>query len=310
MASEASRCEFTVTSGAHRGATFALSEGMLLIGSDAACDVWLSDPGLASRHLAVMTDERGVAIRALDGPVTINDQPLSGSARVTLAPGSEIALGDTGVRLRVGGEAPARPTIEPVETRVEPGKRRAPQRKQGRSRAIAASMLVGVGILAVAVATQKLRPARAATPAPAAVAGAASTDAELIDQIRDVFRTSGYEIEVTRLGPKRVRIENLDGANPRARRAADQVLADVPQVESLTFASLDATEPPADPPFYENAPAGHLSISIDGQAAYLVARDGGRYFAGSVLPSGYTVLRITSRAVQVERDGQISLFRF
>jgi Inner membrane component of T3SS, cytoplasmic domain len=333
------RCELTIVAGAHRGATFSLTQDMLLIGADEACDVWLSDAGLASRHVAVMADDRGVAIRALEGPVSVNGQPLQGSARVELAPGSEIALGDTGVRLRVAGDRGAcrgdllsRPDeqgpsdgeqgVSQAQQRSRtgeqadgPGKQgsgrdRTSRRKPTRSRAVAASMLVGVGILAVGVATQKLRPARAATAVPAMSAEAPMSDAELLEQVREAFRTNGYQVEAATVGPKSVRIENLDASNERVRRAAEQVRADIPQLKALSFASPDDADPPSDPPFYENAPAGHLTISVNEDTAYLSAHDGGRYFAGSVLPSGYTVRRITNRAVQVERDGQISWFRF
>jgi hypothetical protein len=219
-----------------------------------------------------------------------------------LTPGCEITLGDTGVRLRLGGQAPP---SEPVE----PSAARKAQRKPLRTRAIMASMLVLAGILAVGLAAQKLRPASAATARQSAPAALAN-DAELVEQIREVFRASGYVIEATRLGSKRVRIENLDARHPRVRHAAEQTRADIPQLRELTFASPDNVEPPAEPPFYENEPAGHLTINVAGDTAYLSAPNGARYFTGSVLPSGDTVRRITSRAIQVDRDGQISWFRF
>jgi type III secretion protein D len=155
---------------------------------------------------------------------------------------------------------------------------------------------------------QKLRPAGADTPAQPASA-ATTSDAELIEQLREVFRGSGYEIEATRLGSKRVRIENLDAKNPRVRRATEQARADIPQLSEIAFASLDSATPPAEPPFYEDEPAGHLTINVAGETAYLSAPNGARYFIGSVLPSGYAVRRITPRAIQVDRDGQISWLR-
>jgi len=290
--------ELTIVSGAHVGASFALTQEMLLIGADADCDVWLSDPGLASRHAALLADERGVAIRPLEGAVSVAGQIVKSATRCVLTPGCEITLGDSGVRLRLVGKAAS---DEPVKPSVAP---RA-QRKSVRSRAIMASMLTVAGILAVALAVQKLRPASAETPAQPAPTAKAN-DVELIEQLREVFRGSGYEIEATRLGPKRVRIDNLDAKNPRVRRATEQARADIPQLSEIVFASPDSTAPPAQPPFYEDEPAGHLTINVSGETAYLAAPNGVRYFAGSVLPSGYTVRRITASAIQVDRDGQIS----
>jgi predicted component of type VI protein secretion system len=295
----APRGELTIVAGAHAGATFSLTEEMLLIGADADCDVWLSDPGLAARHAALLADDRGVAIRPLDGAVSVEGRAVKSVTRCVLTPGCEITLGDSGVRLRLGGKAPP-PEPAKVEHRT--------QRKPIRTRAIMASTLVVAGIFAAGLAVQKLRPANAATsrhPAPAA----ATNDAELIEQLREVFRGSGYEIEATRLGGKRVRIENLDAKNPRVRRATEQARADIPQLSELTFASPDSAAPPAEPPFYEDEPAGHLRINVSGDTVYLSAPNGVRYFAGSVLPSGYTVRRITDRAIQVDRDGQISWLR-
>ena len=293
--------ELTIVAGAHAGATFALTEEMLLIGADADCDVWLSDPGLASRHAALLADERGVAIRPLDGVVSVAGRAVKRTTHYVLTPGCEITLGDSGVRLRLGGPAqPAKPTQPNVERRT--------QRRPIRTRVMMASLLVVAGILAVCLAVQKLRPAGAATSRQPAAA-VTTNDAELIEQLREVFRGSGYEIEATRFGPKRVRIENLDANNPRVHRATEEARADIPQLTELAFASPDSAAPPAEPPFYEDEPAGHLTINVSDDTAYLSAPNGVRYFVGSVLPSGYTVRRITARAIQVDREGQISWLR-
>jgi hypothetical protein len=297
--------EIIIVSGVHQGASFTLTEELLLIGGDAGCDMWLSDAGLAARHAALMADGRGVAVRSLEGQVSVDGQPLQGSERVALSPGSEISLGNTGVRLRVAGQAPSAAQVAPGDSP------RPAQQKRRKSRVLVASMMVVGSILAAGVAIHELRPAQASTPSMSgASADAKLSDAELIEQVRDVFRANGYDAMATHLGGRRVRIENLDGHHERVQRAVAQVRADIPQLESLTFAAPESAEPPSDPPFYEGEAAGRLSITVAGNMGYLVASDGGRYFTGSVLPSGYTVRRITSRAIQVERDGQLSWFRF
>lgn len=312
------RAELTIIAGLHTGATFALNEDMLLIGADGACDIWLSDAGLAPHHAALMSDGRGgVAIRPLDGAVSIDGQPVPTASRIPLTAGSVVLLGESGVRLRLGGQVDGAAAPDAHTQAIagsglgRPANKPSSKQKPVRTRAATASLIIVAGLLAAAFATHKLRPATAATSSTSqAGANSVATDAELIDQVRDVFRASGYDAEVTTLQGNGIRIENLDGQNQRVRRAADQVRADIPQLKSLTFASPDTTEPPAEPPFYENEPAGHLSVSVDGETAYLIAANGGRYFTGSVLPGGYTIRRITSRAVQVDRDGQISWLRF
>jgi type III secretion protein D len=302
----ASPREFTIVSGAHSGATFALDEGLLLIGADTGCDIWLSDAGLASRHAAVTADGRGVAIRAIEGRVSVNGKPLAASGSVALEPGSEIALGDSGVHLRFGRQS------EPAA--IEASKEPASRRSTGRPRVIAASAFVVAGLLVAGFSTQQLRPGRneaaAATPPAPTVKPAVPTDAEIIEQVRDVFRTHGYDAAITSLGHARFRIDNLDASHERVRRAAAQTRADVPALKSLTFASPDTSEPPDEAPLYESAPDDRLSIHVEGETAYLSSGDGGRYFVGSVLPNGYTVRRITSRAIEVDREGQISWLRF
>jgi hypothetical protein len=106
-----------------------------------------------------------------------------------------------------------------------------------------------------------------------------------------------------------VRIENLEASHERVRRATTQARADIPQLKSLTFASPDAAEPPAEAPLYDDSPTDRMSLHIDDATAYIALRDG-RYFVGSTLPNGDTIRRIHSGAVLVERDGQVSWFRF
>jgi hypothetical protein len=107
-----------------------------------------------------------------------------------------------------------------------------------------------------------------------------------------------------------VRIENLDGNHGRVQQAAAQVRADVPQLASLSFAGLDDGPPPEQAPLYSYGAAEPMSVRIEGETAFLASSDGGRYFVGSMLPSGYIVRHISHQAVQVDREGQIAWFRF
>lgn len=136
------------------------------------------------------------------------------------------------------------------------------------------------------------------------------SEEDLVDQVREVFRTKGYDATVTYVGEQRVRVENLDENHPRVRQAAAQVRSDVPQLHALSFANASAAAPPDHPPAYESGTADRISARVDGDTAYLSTTGGARYFVGSVLPGGQTVRRITRNAVQIDREGQISWFGF
>ena len=134
---------------------------------------------------------------------------------------------------------------------------------------------------------------------------------DLVEQVRDVFRTQGYDANVTHIGGARMQVDNLDQKHKRVKHATEQVRADVPQLEALMLHIAEWTQPrPADPPPYGNSAGDRIVTRIDGKTAYSVAGAGTRYFTGSKLPSGHTIRRITPEAVQVERDGQIDWFRF
>jgi hypothetical protein len=156
--------------------------------------------------------------------------------------------------------------------------------------------------------TAKLSSAVAQLHAP--IINATVSSEELLEQVRDVFRVQGYEANVTYLGQRRVRVENLDEHNERVRLAAARTRSDVPQLTELSFAAPGAAVPPEHAPAFQGRSAERLSVRIDGETAYLATTSGARYFEGSVLPSGHTVRRITPNAVQVERDGRIEWFSF
>lgn len=154
----------------------------------------------------------------------------------------------------------------------------------------------------------RLRSAVAALHAP--IINSIVSEEDLVDQVREVFRTNGYDASVTYVGEQRVRVENLDENHPRVRQAAAQVRSDVRQLHELTFADATAVQPPDRPPIYESRTADRISARVDGATAYLATTGGARYFVGSVLPGGEAVRRITPNAVQIDREGQISWFGF
>jgi len=361
---DAKRHEFCILSGAHRDAVFTLGgDDLLVIGSDESCDIYLSDRGVAQRHATLSIQGRCASIRTLDGTVTVNDQPVAPAARVLLQPGAEIALGESGVRLRLAGHAaPKEPpadankaTEQPATTSKEPARRR----KLGTIALLVLFPLVVAGLAYQKFVATRPNDAAAATPvlddtavirslleqqnlagvkvsttsygimltgvldgdanaklqaalstAPVRVINSTTTDADLLEQVREVFRTRGYDATVKYLGEGRVQIDNLDENYVRVQRAAEEIRSDVTQVAELVFTSPADAAPPARAPMYDSGRGERMFVRIDADTAYLATAGGSRYFVGSVLPSGHTVLRIVRDAVQVEREGQISWFRF
>jgi hypothetical protein len=340
------RNTFTIDAGIHQGATFAANDTLLVIGADAACDVCLSDAGIAARHAAILSQGSVLSIRRLDGDVSVDGRDIQ-AACAALAPGADIVLGATGVRLRLG-ETPARVEMTPTAT---PARFNRPRAVAIGTLAIVATVIVAafsVGTLGAsqppspkiadlaavrallerehlerdieitasagqvnlsgvvaADSAEKLRN----TLAGLAVQSTVVTDAELLEQVREVFRTSGYEANVAYLGNARVRIDNLDPGHERVRKAAARARTDVAELRELEF-SVSASGPPADLPTYPARFAEPLIVHAEEDVAYLSAGSSTRYFIGSQLPDGARIERITTSAVLVDRNGQRAWFAF
>jgi hypothetical protein len=295
---------FRVTSGVHRGATFAPSDDLLLIGADTACDICLSDAGLASRHAAIVAQGSRIAIRCLEGTVSVNGQPLVKQGSLVLTNGAEILLGESGVRLHFAGPE------DPAATR---GEREHKPRVRRRLPGVTA-VAVLAGLAALIFAGRQIQASRPDSASEDVVstreAHPEMSEAELVAQVQDVFRTSGYDAQISYVGKGELRVENLDANHERVKRAMERVKADVPQLVSLSFAPPGDSQPPEHVPPFASAGVDHMTVSVNGSTGYLAADDGARYFVGSVLPGGLTVRRFTDGAVQVDRDGQIAWYRF
>jgi hypothetical protein len=297
---------FRVTSGVHRGATFAPSDDLLLIGADTACDICLSDAGLASRHAAIVAQGSRIAIRCLDGAVSVNGQQLVKQGSLVLTSGADILLGESGVRLHFAGSE--EPTALTGEREHKPRvKRRLP-------RVTVVAALAGLAVLVFVLGGRQIQASRPDGPSANVESIRADnsgvSEGELVAQVQDVFRTSGYDAQISYIGKGELRVENLDANHERVKRAVERVKADVPQLVSLIFAPPGDSRPPEHVSPFASAGVDHMTVTVNDSTGYLAADDGARYFVGSVLPGGLTVRRITTDAVQVDRDGQISWYRF
>jgi hypothetical protein len=307
-----------VLSGKHRDASVVLGcNDLLVIGADESCDVCLSDAGLAARHAALAVHADTVSIRRLDGTVSVNGRELSAGISALLDNDSDIALGDSQVTLRIAATSHATGHWSPATSDMEMEPIHAQPVATRESVPAKASVWVKAPIVAVAVVVvtgivmQQLQssPADAAPPELADAKRAVPRGQDLAQQVREVFRANGYDAEVSDLGNGRVRVENLDQNHAQVRRVAALVRDDMPQLAALEFAAEPGVAPPAAAQYAQRL-GGHLRPVVDGETAYVATPDDGRYFVGSVLPSGHTIRRITSTGAQVDRNGQISWIAF
>ncbi len=323
---------------------------LIVVGADVSCDICLSDAGIAPRHAAIALHGPDVSIRGLDGAISVNGEDALTTKRTSSVKSTVIAFGASDVRLELVAASGLRASSSTPQLKIPTVKQRAiailcfslfsviatvlvaqkldaslsakPAKpdvaavqalldQHGFSKTVVASPTThGVevkGVLDRAAAT-KLRSVIAGSRQP--IVDSVVTKEDLVQQVRDVFRTQGYDANITHIGGARVQVDNLDEKHDRVRHATEQVRADVPQLEALVFTPPNDALPPADPPPYGNSAGDRIVTRIDGKTAYLVAGAGTRYFPGSKLPSGHTIRRITRAAVQVEREGQIEWFRF
>lgn len=133
---------------------------------------------------------------------------------------------------------------------------------------------------------------------------------QLLERVRDVFRTNGYGAQLEYLGAGNVRVENLDGTNKTVQKIAEYVKQDVLDLRKLSFAPLEQADSAQEPELYIPPSGKRLTTIIDGDTAYVATEDGARYFTGSALPGGYHIRRITKAGVQADKDGVVTWLRF
>lgn len=102
--------------GEHAAVT--LAEGVITIGSDAACDVVLNGAGVAARHCEVAYGGGRASVRPLDpaAPTVLNGRQASGDTAIK--DGDLLVLGRVGCSITAGERAqaaPARPASPPAD---------------------------------------------------------------------------------------------------------------------------------------------------------------------------------------------------
>ena len=139
---------------------------------------------------------------------------------------------------------------------------------------------------------------------------------DILEGVRDVYRTNGVEAAVESLGPGEVRVitAELEPRDPAFMRAA--AMEDVAGLVRLEVRNdpppVAPPEPPEPerPPSVEEVPGKRVVAVVNGSPSYVVTEDDSRYFVGSLLPTGHTIAAIAEEGVTLEWRGQRTELRF
>lgn len=286
-----------IRSGRHQGGVVALAEGAMVVGSDADCDVVLSDPSVSARHFEVRATPGGAEVTAREGSVRIDEE-------------AEVAVG---FRARVAGSAglvagAVRLDLVLPAPPLPPRRRRMPGRATAVPILACAALLVGAERVGLAMedrpvlASATMEAARAVPTAPEAAAPPPSVADE-----QDMA------------GPVAARLDQLGLAAVTAVQAGrlvelwgDVAAADKPAWDAFQRwfdarfpnavlmaegVSLRADAAPH-PPFPRIQ-----SIWRRADDAYVLV-DGTRVREGNALPGGWVLDAISDQAVTLRFEGR------
>lgn len=338
--------ELRVTGGLHAGANAALqNDAVIIVGRDSACDLRLMDEGVEDRHFALLVNGPEPELRPFTDALLVNGKRIA-AERMRLTIPCTLRLGpdcsviiDTAQRssqaiaprsrrspqrlawllsaafVVLGLAAYTLPRTSEADTELTPSALRAAIVAElagfpdGAELSVTAhgTQLVVSGVVASAVRGDIVAALAAHRPSP--VVNLISDD-ELVAQVQEVFASNGYEAAASYAGQASVRISNLDGANPAVMRVAEHARRDVTGLRELSVLPAPVEVDDTTLSMADLGGSKRLSRIVDGETAYLASTDGGRYFVGSILPSGHRLRQITKEAVQLDREGRLEWVRF
>lgn len=338
-----------IAGGLHDGARCELSEdGTTLVGAAPDCDLCLADEHVAPRHVLIVSQGGRRWLRALDGALEVDGRAVAPGETCRIATTLSAAIVPSSVALQFECRSPATPSkavVEPPRWRPAgvmflglaalvmaavalSAVGASPFSRAQISTALPDSLQIHIERLGlsdhITIEYERDRPVlrgllshsqlselrAAVAPVAPTVVWDVTTTAELLQQVRDIFRTNGYRANLTYAGEGTVQVTNLDASHASVARAADHVRRDVGRLRALRFASPESAQPPDDAPTLGSVlPGTRPAAVVDGRVAFVSTGDGGRYFVGSVLPDGARIRSITLLGVQVERNGEIAWLR-
>ena len=136
---------------------------------------------------------------------------------------------------------------------------------------------------------------------------------EIVDGVRDVYRTNGLRASVESDGPGAVRVRTNEPGPYDPERLRLAAMQDVPGLRSLDDVNVPPPAPPAAEPApraVDESPGKRVVAVVGGDPSYVVTADDSRYFVGSALPSGHVITGIENETVMLEFSGRTTELTF
>lgn len=303
--------ELRVLTGLHQGAALPLIGDQWLIGSDAALDLALHDPGIAQRHCRLQRSGEHWSLNAEDGAVM--DEEGHAHPVTSLAPGSPFVLGS--VWLAVTAAEAAWPNV-PVPVAQNTGEAEpvapAPVPKARRSVFNRATLLITGVLIGVVGSAWSL--SRSAAPLEPSVAGMQPATHATANKATPVMAASSR----TRLSAEQARLKlktmlsdrllndiNVE-TTPKGVVLTGSLQEDTRAVYQRMLQRFEGSYDSAVPLIDEVGATGSalpfvIVQILSGPQAHLVTADGKRLYIGDAL-EGLRLTRIDDGKVEFEGD--------
>lgn len=137
-----------------------------------------------------------------------------------------------------------------------------------------------------------------------------TVDEQVAAAVRDVYRINGISAEVTPEGRGVMRVTTMVDEISDLHRVEAIARRDV---AGLTNINADNHVPESANPASDSVisdPNKRIAAIVPGDPAYLVTRDGARYFLGAMFPTGHKIAAINEHNVVLDKDGQKSTLEF
>lgn len=161
----------------------------------------------------------------------------------------------------------------------------------------------------LATDAQRARLAAWVSAQPRALSLDVRVDEALAREVAEVFRIQGVPVRAAAIGPGRVQVQAQEADAARLARAQEAVRRDVRGLDTLELANQPPPAPKPAPPVVDD-PGKRIAALVPGEMAHVVTADGSRYFVGAQLPSGHRITQVSAQALQLERDGELSIVGF
>jgi type III secretion protein D len=132
-----------------------------------------------------------------------------------------------------------------------------------------------------------------------------STGAEVEKSVTDILRVQGISGDVQYAGRRSVQISVQSQDKSQIEILRKNILRDVSELENVYFSNKIGTKYMGVNALASavSNPGKRVSLLVSGASGYLVTADGGRYFIGATLPTGYQIMSIEQQQIMLQQNG-------